>query len=100
MLTEEEATSHVSAPRRWAPSAHIKPVLTQAVRSLAPLAVAALGTSQWPDKAKNIIPPLFNPACYTHTARGSAPAPWDRFFYVGGPGGDAPNGDCPVLKTP
>jgi hypothetical protein len=51
--------------------------------------------SQWPDAA----PPDANPhndACYTKSGLGSGPTPWDRFFYVGGPGGDAPNVGCPV----
>jgi hypothetical protein len=51
-------------------------------------------SSQWPDAAKDANP--HNDACYTKSGLGSGPTPWDRFFYVGGPGGDAPKGDCPM----
>jgi hypothetical protein len=58
------------------------------------------GTFQWPDKANDIATPLYNPACYTKTNLSASQPPWDRFFYVGGPGGDAPNLDCPKKLIP
>jgi hypothetical protein len=55
-------------------------------------------TSQWPATVNDVLPR--NDACYTRSAFFIGPAPADRFFYVGGPGGDAPKGDCPAPKTP
>ncbi len=45
------------------------------------------GKSSWPDNAKYIAP--FNDACYTRSPLYSGISPWDRWFFLGGPGGDA-----------
>lgn len=52
------------------------------------------GTSQWPATIFNFNER--NDACYTRSNLIIGQTPWDRLIFVGGPGGDAPNGDCPV----
>jgi hypothetical protein len=47
----------------------------------------------WPDSDPNIKSldaQPYNPGCYSKTLLTSGPPPADRFFYLGGPGGDAP----------
>ena len=43
----------------------------------------------WADGATVMGPS--DPACYTDTSMYSAAAPWERYFYLGGPGGNAWN---------
>lgn len=60
-----------------------------------PTYVDPSGASQWPDKNGNFKE--INNACYTRTPLLSGAAPWDRGFYVGGPGGlrlDGGSLDC------
>jgi len=47
------------------------------------------GTPHWPDGALNLSPN--DDACYTRTDLSTGTTPWDRYFYLGGPGADAPN---------
>jgi hypothetical protein len=58
------------------------------------------GAPQWPSSDPNVTKDTkpVNDACYTKTNLSANQAPWERWFYVGGPGGDAPNQDCPVLR--
>src|SRR6185503_9028488 len=45
----------------------------------------------WPDPyVMPILPPNYDAACYSSTPYQSGPFPWDRFFYVGGPGTNEP----------
>lgn len=48
------------------------------------------GMSHWPDNSSYTSP--FNDSCYTRSPLNSGVSPWDRWFFVGGPGSDAP--DC------
>jgi hypothetical protein len=45
------------------------------------------GIAHWPDGSFNISPN--DSTCYTRTNLLSGATPWDRYFYLGGPGGDA-----------
>jgi hypothetical protein len=45
------------------------------------------GTKHWVDFHFDMS--QVDPACYTKTPMGIDPAPWERYFYLGGPGGDA-----------
>lgn len=45
------------------------------------------GTKHWVDFPFEMSP--VDPACYTKTSLKTDPAPWERYFYLGGPGGDA-----------
>ncbi|MFS8065724.1 MAG: neprosin family prolyl endopeptidase [Byssovorax sp.] len=55
----------------------------------------AAGTWSWPPGdpkiTSDITANLSNDKCYTKTALGSGPAPWEQFFYVGGPGREIGN---------
>jgi hypothetical protein len=53
-----------------------------------PMYVAPSGTSYWPDNANNGLPNAS--ACYTRSSLITGAAPWYRYFYLGGPGGEAP----------
>lgn len=44
--------------------------------------------SHWPDSAVNVSPNDL--ACYTRTQLQAGGTGWERYFYLGGPGGDAP----------
>lgn len=54
--------------------------------------------SQWPDNYGYGLLFERNDACYTTSDLLTDQAPLNRLFYLGGPGGDAPNGACPVKK--
>ncbi len=51
-----------------------------------PQYIGLWGLSTWPDGASNVGP--MDPACYTSTNLTTGAAPWERYFYLGGPGGD------------
>jgi hypothetical protein len=52
-----------------------------------PSYIATSGVSYWADGAANLSPNAA--ACYTRTNLLSAAAPFTRYFYLGGPGGEA-----------
>lgn len=45
------------------------------------------GFAYWPDSPSDMLPS--DSWCYTDSALLSGAAPWDRYFYLGGPGGNA-----------
>jgi len=49
------------------------------------------GSSYWADGAGNALPNAN--VCYTKSNLLSGASPWDRYFYLGGPGGEAPGCD-------
>jgi len=51
-----------------------------------PLYSDAAGVSQWPSGSGSVVP--VDSACYTRSSLFSSAAPWERYFYLGGPGGD------------
>jgi hypothetical protein len=44
------------------------------------------GTTYWPDGASTMLP--IDTLCYSKTALAMSASPWDRYFYIGGPGGN------------
>jgi hypothetical protein len=56
-----------------------------------PSYVATSGSSYWADGTANLSPNAA--ACYTRTTMLSGAAPFTRYFYLGGPGGEAPGCD-------
>jgi hypothetical protein len=58
-----------------------------------PMVLDLGGAFQWPTTIAD--PNVINNACYTRSALFAGMWPWNRFFFVGGPGGDAPAGNCP-----
>lgn len=56
-----------------------------------PSYIATSGIAYWADGAANLSP--MASACYTRTSLLSGAAPFTRYFYLGGPGGDAPGCD-------
>lgn len=56
-----------------------------------PYYITPLGSSYWADGAGNALPNAN--ACYTKSNLLSGASPWDRYFYLGGPGGEAPGCD-------
>jgi hypothetical protein len=52
-----------------------------------PTYIATSGLSYWADGASNLSPNAA--ACYTRTNLLSGAAPFERYFYLGGPGGEA-----------
>jgi hypothetical protein len=52
-----------------------------------PFYADATGVSQWPSGSISMVP--VDSACYTRSTLFSSAAPWERYFYLGGPGGDA-----------
>ena len=56
-----------------------------------PSYITPSGVSYWADGAGNANPNAG--ACYTKSNLYSGASPWDRYFYLGGPGGEAPGCD-------
>ncbi len=52
-----------------------------------PYCVTPANTSQWADNATNTSPGAS--ACYTRSSLLTGTSPFDRYFYLGGPGGEA-----------
>lgn len=52
-----------------------------------PSYVAPSGVTYWAEGLAGLLP--YAAACYTKSGLFSAAAPWNRYFYVGGPGGEA-----------
>lgn len=56
-----------------------------------PFYTDSAGVLKWPDTATRLKSAV-DPHCYTTSAMISAASPWDRYFYLGGPGAVAGNG--------
>ena len=55
---------------------------------------ALLGLAAYPgDCYPNCSPTPYKDECYMRSPLTLSPPPWSRFFYLGGPGGDAPGCD-------
>jgi hypothetical protein len=88
-----------TTPTRWTPTdmgsgEFAEAGFGKAAHFRNPFYIDLSGTPQWPANPQDVGPR--NDACYTKTALLTGQSPWDRLFYLGGPGGDAPNGDCPA----
>jgi hypothetical protein len=67
--------------------------LGNAASFINPFYLDMLESPQWPDHGS--LMPSRDDKCYTTSDLFVGVAPLYRWFYLGGPGGDAPNHDCP-----